>query len=239
MKRQLLALSRRYQAALQEHLQQGANARVRPAHRLGQQAVTLGLETLDLARIHKTALTALVPPGCSSTTRGRMVKRAGIFFTEAITSIAKTPRAGMASTAQLHQQNKMLMQRTAQLSATNRHLNQGLAEYKTAEKVFRKSGRRDAKVLQESQQLQKHLRHLTHQLLAAQEVERTKISHELHDEVAQTLLGINVRLLTLKKAAHGSTASLRKVIASTQRTVKESIQSINRFAHELNIHQPA
>ena len=133
----------------------------------------------------------------------------------------------------------MLTQHTAQLAATNRRLKQGIAEYKTGEKVLKKSGRRDARVLQEAQQLQKHLRHLAHQLLAAQEVERTKLSHELHDEVAQTLLGIHVRLLTLKKAVRGNTANLRKLIASTRRAVKESIQSINRFAHELNIHQPA
>ena len=150
----------------------------------------------------------------------RMTMQAKVFLAEARRTVEKTPRA-------------------AQLAATNRRLKQGLAEHKAAEKEFKKSGRHDAKVLQESQQLQKHLRHLTHQLLSAQEVERTKISHELHDEVAQTLLGINVRLLTLKKAAQGDTANLRKVIASTQRAVKESIQSINRFAHELNIHQPA
>ena len=54
MKRKLLALSRRYQAALQKHLQQGPGSCVQPVHQQGQQAITLELETLDLARIHMT-----------------------------------------------------------------------------------------------------------------------------------------------------------------------------------------
>ena len=55
--------------------------------------------------------------------------------------------------------------------------------------------------LKASLQLQKHLRQLTHRVLVAQEDERLKLSHELRDEIAQTLLGINVRLLLLKQAA--------------------------------------
>jgi signal transduction histidine kinase len=82
------------------------------------------------------------------------------------------------------------------------------------------------------------LRHLTHQLLSAQEARRKKLSHELHDGVGQTLLGIHVRLLTLKKTAKGNVAKLTKEIASARRVVKESVQSINRFAHELDIRQP-
>ena len=39
--------------------------------------------------------------------------------------------------------------------------------------------------------------------VAAQEDDRKMISHELQNEIAQTLLGINVRLLTLQKEARG------------------------------------
>ena len=75
-------------------------------------------------------------------------------------------------------------------------------------------------LLEESLALQEHLRHLTHRILSAQEAERKKISRDLQDEIAQTLLGINVRLLTLKKAAKGNTANLKKEIANTQRLVR-------------------
>ena len=231
MKRKLFALSRRYRAALREYLKQGGGPRPSPARRLGEETVALGLETVALARIHQTALAALVLPGSLSATRRRMTRKARIFLVEARLAVKKTLRVGTASTIRF-------TQRAAQLATANRRLKQGLSVYKTAEKTFAKRGQRDAQVLQESQNLQKHMRHLTHQLLSAQEVERTKISHELHDEVAQALLGIHVRLLTLKKAAQGNKTHLRKVIASTQRAVKQSIQSINRFAHELNIQQP-
>lgn len=130
-------------------------------------------------------------------------------------------------------------QRSAQLTADHWHLQQELAQSKTAEAVLKKSGRDRAKLLRESHRLHSQLRQITHRRLTAQEVERKKLSRELQDEIAQTLLGIRVRLLNLKNAASGSTAHLRKEIARTQRVVKDSVQAINRLAHALNIHQPA
>ena len=125
------------------------------------------------------------------------------------------------------------------LAASKQSLKQGIAQRKTVEEALKKSGEHDKALLGESLALQEHLRRLTHQILTAQEAERKKISHDLGDEIAQTLLGINVRLLTLKKAAKGKTAGLKKEIAKTQRLVRESVESINQFAHELDIHQQA
>ena len=124
------------------------------------------------------------------------------------------------------------------LTASSRSLKQGIAQRKTMEAVLKESGEHYKALLEESLALQEHLRHLTRQILSAQEAERQKISHELRDEIAQTLLGINVRLLSLKKAAKGNTANLKKEIANTQRLVQKSIQSINQFARELCAHQP-
>ena len=45
------------------------------------------------------------------------------------------------------------------------------------------------------------MRQLTHQLLSAQEEEWKSTSRELRDEIAQTLLAIDVRLVALKKEA--------------------------------------
>jgi len=50
------------------------------------------------------------------------------------------------------------------------------------------------------------------------------------------LLGINVRLLTLKRATAINTSNLKKEIASTQRLVDKSVKSIKRFARESGIH---
>ena len=89
-------------------------------------------------------------------------------------------------------------------------------------------------LLDESLALQHHLRRLTHQLLMVQEAERKKLSRELRDEIAQTLMGINVRLLTLKRAATGNKVTLKKEIAYMQRLVQESVRSVHQFARELD-----
>jgi signal transduction histidine kinase len=232
MKHKMIRLSRRYQAALRKHLKQDPRASLQPARGLGRQAVAIGLETSDVTRIHEEALATRE----ASNHRNGLSKRAEGFFNEAIIPIAKTPRAPFNTNAHLSQVNKTLGRYTVDLAATNRSLKQGIARRKTVEQSLKKSAEHVQKLLKESRRLQKHLRHLTHQLLSAQEAERKKISHELQDEVAQNLLGINVRLLALKKAAKGGTASLTKEIASTQRLVEESVKSINRLARELDVH---
>jgi signal transduction histidine kinase len=105
------------------------------------------------------------------------------------------------------------------------------------ENPFQQSGVDKNKYLEESIQLQKHLRRLTHRVLAAQEDERKKISCELQDEIAQTLLGINIRLLSLKEKARSNPKSLKKEIASAQRLVVKSAKSLRQFARDLDNHQ--
>ena len=95
-----------------------------------------------------------------------------------------------------------------------------------------KSGIRYSKLLKDSLHLQAGLRELTHQVLAAQEDERTKMSQELQNEIAQTLLGINARLLSLQKAARGNTHGLQNEIATAQRLVVKSARSVRRLARE-------
>jgi signal transduction histidine kinase len=132
--------------------------------------------------------------------------------------------------------NKTLGRRTVDLAASSRFLKQGIVQRRAAEAALKKSGKHCAKLLEESRHLQEHLRHLTHRNLLAQEDKRAKISRELHDQIAQTLLGINVRLLTLKTEATINAKGLKKEIASTQRLVEKSVKSMERFAREFGIH---
>ncbi|MGD0263263.1 MAG: histidine kinase [Verrucomicrobiota bacterium] len=232
MKRKLSRLSGRYASALRKHLKQGPQASLQPARGLGRQAVASGLETLDVARIHERALAALEAAG----SKDGIIGRADIFFTETIAPIEQTHRAALKASARLNRLNKMLGRRTVDLAASNRSLQQGIARRKTVEAALKKSGEHYKTLLEESQALQKHLQHLTHRILAAQEDKRKKLSHDLQDEIAQTLLGINVRLLTVKKAAGRSAKSLQKEIASTQRLVDMSVKTIQRFAREYRKH---
>jgi len=124
----------------------------------------------------------------------------------------------------------------AELSATNRQMQRGIVRSKAIENPFEKSGKHRDKRLQESLQLQKELRQLTHQALMAQEDDRKKISCGLQDEIAQTLLGINVRLLTLKREGRHNAKGFKNEIAKAQRLVLKSAQSARRFALELDTH---
>lgn len=231
MKRKLTTLSRRYASALREHLKQGPQASLQPARELGRQAVAIGLETLDVVRIHEGALATLE----ASSSRDGVIERAGIFFAEAITPIEKTHHAALKTNTRLGQLNKTLGRRTADLAASNRALKQGIARRKTVEKALRTSEKHSRKLLEESRHLQQHLQHLAHRVMAGQENKRREISHDLQDEIAQTLLGINVRLLTLKKEAAVSSEDFKKEIATTQRLVDKSLRSIKRFAREFAV----
>jgi signal transduction histidine kinase len=228
MKQKIIRLSQRYVTALRKHLKPGPRASLQPALRLGRQAVILGLETLELARIHERALAALD----LSKSKNGLAKQAEIFFTEAIAPIVETHRAARQSKNELNRLNGKLGRRTAELTATNRQLQHGIVRRKSVEAALKKSGQHYARQLKESLQLQENLRQLTHQVLAAHEDERKKISRELQNEIAQTLLGINVRLLSLKQEARSKTKGFKNEIASTQRLVIKSARSVRRVARE-------
>jgi len=93
--------------------------------------------------------------------------------------------------------------------------------------------RRYREALEKARLMQEHLRRLSHEVISAQEEERKRISRELHDEVGRALTAINVRLAALQKEADVNTAGLKKHIASTQRLVEASMNTVHRFARDL------
>jgi len=229
MKQNLTQLSQQYVATLEKHLKQGPQASLSQALELGQRAVALGLETLDLARIHEQALITLE----LSNTKNAMTKLAGIFFTEANTAIEATHSAARKTKVDLSKLMAKLGRRTKELAASNRQLQKGVVRRKSMEDDFAKRGKHHQKSLKESLELQNRLRRLTHQVLVAQENERKKISCELQDEIAQTLLGISVRLLSLKQEARSNTKGIKNTIASTQRLVANSARSVRQAGRKI------
>src|SRR5665213_1167031 len=119
------------------------------------------------------------------------------------------------------------------LAASNVELKQEIAQRKAVEAALKKSEHHYSQLLEKSQQLQEQLRQLSRQILSAQEEERKEISRELHDVIAQTLTGINVRLAALKKQAAINTNGLDRYIVSTQRLVEKSVDIVHEFAREL------
>jgi signal transduction histidine kinase len=229
MKQKPTRLSQQYLAALRKHLKQGTGASLLPALELGRQSVTFGLETLDLARIHEQSLAALN----LSNAKNGFTRMAGIFFTEANTLIEETHRAARETKVHLGKLMTKLGKRTEELADSNLQLQQGVVRRKLMEHDFAERGKCHQKSLDESLELQKRLRQLTHKVIAAQEDERKKISRELQDEIAQTLLGINVRLLSLKQEARNNSKGLKKEIASTQLLVANSARTVRQVGRKI------
>jgi signal transduction histidine kinase len=233
MNRKLTGLSQQYHAALRRHLEQGPRASLTAARGLGRQAMTLGLETLHLARLHERALISLVVPADSPVTRDGMVRRAGAFFAEAITPIEQTHRLARETNLSMDRMNQTLLQRGQDLAASNRELKEEIARRQSVEASLRKSQQHYSQLLGQSRHMQEQLRLLSRQLLSAQEEERKKISRELHDVIAQTLTSIDFRLAALKKDAALNTRGLERSIGRTQTLVQRSVEIVHRFARDL------
>jgi len=90
-----------------------------------------------------------------------------------------------------------------------------------------------ANLLKSSRMMREQLKHLSRQLLLAQEDERKKISRELHDEIAQMLSSINVHLAGLFNQATIDAKVLKRKITLTQRLVEKSVKIVHRFASQL------
>jgi len=222
-----------YQAALLTYLKQGSAGRLEPALGMGAQAMSASLQTLDMAKFHEEILVAQVLPAHSPSQRPALIRRAGVFFAAAITPIEKTHSSAREATAHLKRFIEMLSQRTVELAASNLELNMEIAQRKVAEDALKKSKLHYSQLLERSDRLQAELRRLSRQILSVQEDERKRISLELHDVIAQTLTGINVRLATLKKEASLNKKGLDRNITLTQRLVEKSVNIVHEFAREL------
>ncbi len=87
------------------------------------------------------------------------------------------------------------------------------------------------RILGEAQEYQSRLQHLSSQVLAAHEEERKRIARELHDDTAQALTSILVRLRLLERSvddgdARGTVEELRDLTAAT-------LDSVRRMAVDL------
>ena len=116
-------------------------------------------------------------------------------------------------------QAEEVLERMKGLATANRELKLEIVHREIAEAALKKSEER--------------LRHLSHQLLLTQEEERKRISRELHDEIVQTLVGINVHLASLTVRNPIDIRELRAKIARTRRLVEKSVENVHRFAREL------
>jgi signal transduction histidine kinase len=228
-------LSARYLTALRIYIEQSPPAGLKAAHDLGRRAVTLELCTLDLAKIHGLALASLLPARSKPGGPNDPTARAAEFFTEANTAIEKTHRLATEAAAELDQLQTALAQRTHELADSNRELQQGISQRLEAVESLKASENKSARLLTEARGLQEHLQGLARRTISAREEEQRVMSLTLQDEIAQTLLGIHMRLRALDSELCASATNFKKEIATTQRLVQESVKTINRFAREFGV----
>ncbi len=119
------------------------------------------------------------------------------------------------------------------LIASNLILKQEIVRRQAVEEDLRKTRQEQTRLLKQSRRQELLLRDLSHRILHAQEDERKRISRELHDVIAQTLVGINVHLAALCQGAADTPAKLQEKIAATHQLVEDSVDVVHRFAREL------
>jgi PAS domain S-box-containing protein len=133
----------------------------------------------------------------------------------------------------VRKQGEEAQRRAAALATLNRDLRREIVRRQAVEKALQKSEQHQIHLLAQSLRQQEELRHLSHQILHAQEEERKRISRELHDDIAQTLVGISVHLHTLVRASAINPKALKQEAARTQRLVEKSVKIVQEFAMKL------
>lgn len=222
-----------YEQALREHLEQGSQTGRTSTLKLGNNDDAGGMTILDLARLHERVLVTGLLPTFPEARQAALIKRAGAFFARVIALAGKTD--GIAGEAgRLKKIIGTLSDRTVELAAANRLLGSEIVRRKGVEASLKRSERHHLKSLEKSNLLKQQLQCLSRQILSAQENERRKIIRELHDVIAQSLMGINVRLATLKAEANINTKGLDRNIAITQKMVSKAAGIVNRFARDLH-----
>lgn len=110
-------------------------------------------------------------------------------------------------------------ERTAELNKLNVDLKYELAERIRAESLLRESEQR--------------LRHLSSRLMQTQEIERKRISGELHDSIGQSLTSIKMRLENvMRKKNHCDEVTL-EMLSSTVELTGETIEEVRRIVMDL------
>ena len=226
------SFSRIYQAALKFHIDQKLRPDPEVVKKIGTKARVADLAILDFAKLHEHILVMEILPSCPVKKQPALIRHAGNFFA-AIVASASIGEEGKRDSTRLGKMIESLSVRTVELAAANRQLGLEIIQRKKVEMALRKSERDLLKSLEKSEVLKEQTRNLSRQILTAQEEERKKISRELHDVIAQALLGINVRLATLTIQAGKNNKELVRNIAMTQKMVTKSAEIVHQFARNL------
>jgi signal transduction histidine kinase len=226
------AFTRLYGSGLRAHLASGTGPDAGLIGKIADRVRIDQVGILELADVHEGLLCKEMKSGITVAREAAMIRRGGGFFTAVVAAVdAGQPAAGRC--ARLGKALGALGRRCVELAAVNRRLSAEIVRRGEVEAALRHDEAECREALRNSEMLKDQLRDLSRQVLAVHEEERKMLSRELHDVIAQALLGINVRLATLKREAGINTGGLKRNISLTQKLVAKSADIVHRFAREL------
>ena len=224
MTRRLIDVSRVYGAALRRYVTAPSRHLLHEALPIGRQVVALGFE--NILRRPLGAVTT----GPASRAR---TSRAEAVFEEAAEKMMERQSAVGSVPPQLIRLKKMLAGRTAELAESTIKLQCAIKRRLIAEESLRTSTHHFRSLMRNSERKSKKLRHLAHQSLAAHEHKRHTLSHDLQDDVAQTLLGIQVQLILLRTKWGIDQQGITQNIALTLQLVAQSSKSVRMVMRKI------
>ncbi len=123
--------------------------------------------------------------------------------------------------------------RVRDLALRNNELKDEIQRRMEVEGGLRLSQEKLKRLLDQSKGLEGRFRQLARLVIHSQEEDRKRISRELHDEIAQILVGIGFHLGALKQQADAGPQVLSERIQVAQGLVRDSVEAVCRFAHDL------
>ena len=222
------AFERSYLTALRGHVSSGKASQA--GARIGRRALSLGVGTLLLARIHERSAAALAPAAWRAPAAS---EREASFFVEAVAPIEEAHCGAREALAESARLAGLLGRRTGELAATRARLAAEAEARRAAKHELLESERGKGELLERARLMEDRLRRVSHRLVTAHEEERIRISRDLHDAIGQSLTGINAGLATLKNDAANDSRALAETISLTQELVERSMRGVHQFAWEL------
>jgi hypothetical protein len=211
----------RYEAALGLHLKAGASSQARQALELGREAAADGVSLPDLARIHASAVDRL-RPGITARDSGRSAR----FFAAAIEPLVFLHRTSLHYRAELARLGSALSRRTLQLASSRLEFRKGAARNRVLTEQLRDTKVRHAGVEAKTRRVHDELRRLTRRMLKTQERRGQADGARLRNDIAQSMIGINLWLRGLRTEARRNTESLATGISKVRMDVSAAATKV-------------
>ncbi len=214
-----------YRRALGEYLEHRDEDRLGVACELGYAAMRRGMGVFDLVRLHEDSWPQAAGASGSRYGAAQQFLAAREFLMDALSPFDAALRRLPATQARVGDLELALARRGQELAG----LIAGQLEQHAA---LRCAKARTVKLCQQVRTLKSAVLSYPEKLVQVHEAERKRVSRELHDDVGQLLVALNVSLAILKKEADLANGFHRHV-ETAQALVAQSMESVHRVCRNL------